>query len=305
MFINAVFAYKENEFKVEKCKIEKIIYLSEEEFTEFKKNMLLDMECIKENKDKMYIDENGIKHTIMITSKESSDGIIVESSGYDWARYSAYVPNVNEYIQLKLKDIANDMIKEGTEKTESGEYVFLVEELSNKYRMDIEYFMDDLLHLICMRNEIADIGGDDEEIELRFDLDYCPKVEEDEAIYDELESIKVLIVEPNKTPRRATILNQYEEIRRIVGGNIQTVPLTNNAELICNAEGKLMKLTGNRKIGEDIIAGTFIIVGADGGEEFISLTDKQIEEYEKRFWNPEEHSEEEVQEAVKINIYEM
>ena len=31
----------------------------------------------------------------------------------------------------------------------------------------------------------------------------------------------------------------------------------------------------------------------------------QIEEYEKRFWNPEEHSDEEVQNAGRINIYGM
>ena len=305
MVINVILEHKKVMFEPTKCRIDKIINLPKDEYLQFKNNMLIDLDCIKENKDIMFKDENGIQHTILITSKDVNDGIIVDSSGFNYARHSAFVPNINEYIHLKLKEIADVIIKEGTEETSNGNYIFSIKGLAEEHGINIDCFIEDLVNVISEREEVSDVEVIDDDLDIIFYLNYCQNAEEDENINDESEQINVLIVEPNKTPRRATISNEYEEIRDIVGGRIQTYPLAKDAELVCNEEGKLMKLTGNRRVGEDIIAGTFIIVGADGGEEFISLTDKQIEEYEKIFWNPEEHSEEEVQEAGRINIYGM
>ena len=46
---------------------------------------------IAENKELMYIDENDVWHAILITAKEVDYGILVESEGYDYARYAAYI----------------------------------------------------------------------------------------------------------------------------------------------------------------------------------------------------------------------
>ena len=102
--------------------------------------------------------------------------------------------------------------------------------------------------------------------------------------------IDVLIVEPHKLPYKKSIANDYKSMQKIVGGLIETVPLLedNSVILICNEEGKILNLPLNRKIGYDIIAGTFIIADDDyDNGEFISLTDEQMEKYKKRF---DEHS---------------
>jgi len=305
LFINAILNRKEFSFETERCKIEKIVKLTEEEYVEFANNMIKDYEFITQNKDKMFRDKQKIAHCILVVGEESKDGILIESEGADYARYSAFVPNINEYIRLKLEKISDAIIKEGTEETSNGNYIFSIKGLAEEHGINIDCLIEDLVNIIREREEVSDVEVIDDDLDIIFYLNYCQNAEEDENINDESEQINVLIVEPNKTPRRATISNEYEEIRDIVGGRIQTYPLAKDAELVCNEEGKLMKLTGNRRVGEEIIAGTFIIVGADGGEEFISLTDKQIEEYEKRFWNPEEHSAEEVQNASRMNIYGM
>ena len=97
--------------------------------------------------------------------------------------------------------------------------------------------------------------------------------------------IKVLIVEPMRVPRAATIKNSLAELQLIVGGFIEVIaPFKDTAAVICNEEGKLIGLPLNRLIGNDIIAGTFIIAGADIEDgEFISLTDSQVEEYQRTF----------------------
>ena len=54
----------------------------------------------------------------------------------------------------------------------------------------------------------------------------------------------------------------------------------------------MRNLQANRRIGVDIIAGTFFIARDDGSEYLKSLTDEQIEKYMERF-NEIEHIEQE------------
>lgn len=94
--------------------------------------------------------------------------------------------------------------------------------------------------------------------------------------------IKVMIKEPYKIPHEAMIENELAEFQRIVGGNIETVPCpgASGVKIICNEEGKIKGLAPNLSIAPDVIVGTVIVVGTvimygDGGEEFVSLTEKQ------------------------------
>lgn len=97
--------------------------------------------------------------------------------------------------------------------------------------------------------------------------------------------IQVIIVEPMRLPRVATIKNTLTELQQIVGGYIEVVsPFNDTAVLVCNEEGKMIGLPLNRHIGNDIIAGAFVIIGSDDSTgEFISLTDSQIHDYQELF----------------------
>ena len=98
--------------------------------------------------------------------------------------------------------------------------------------------------------------------------------------------IKVLVVEPNELPREEMIDNTLKAKQELVGGDIEYVSRDYYSDVIfiCNEEGKLRGLPFNRDIGQDIIAGPFIIVGDDPeiGEDR-SLTDEQIKKYQNIF----------------------
>lgn len=98
-------------------------------------------------------------------------------------------------------------------------------------------------------------------------------------------NIKVLVVEPNKLPYEKTIKNCLQSKQELVGGYIEYTYLDDdyNVCIICNEEGKIDGLPPNRDIGNDIVFGTFVIVGDDDTGEDRSLTDDQIEKYKNRF----------------------
>ena len=72
--------------------IEKEIILSKSEFDKFINRPLDDYDFIKENLELMYCDKDDVFHCIFVTSNEHDFGILVESEGYHYARYTAYLP---------------------------------------------------------------------------------------------------------------------------------------------------------------------------------------------------------------------
>ena len=91
------------------------------------------------------------------------------------------------------------------------------------------------------------------------------------------------------------VQNELRSLQHAVQGLIELVPLDRKTLLICNEEGKLQGMQGNRRLENgSVIAGPFLIV-RDGGSDFCSLTDHQTRLYMDKFREPQEISQEEVQ----------
>ena len=86
-----------------------------------------------------------------------------------------------------------------------------------------------------------------------------------------------------------------EDLQAVVGGDIQEIqPFEDEVALVCNDAGKMNDLPLNRAVYDangrmtDIVAGTFFICDATNmSETFESLSEEQIQKYEKMFREPE------------------
>ena len=103
-----------------------------------------------------------------------------------------------------------------------------------------------------------------------------------------------LVVEPEKVPESRDISGSLEEMQAIVGGYIQAIYPLPGIALICNEEGWVRGLPGNRCLRDNngeihnIIWGPFFLCGiSEDGEDFVGLTPEQAEQLEKRFHTPE------------------
>lgn len=115
--------------------------------------------------------------------------------------------------------------------------------------------------------------------------------------------MKVLIVKPEEKPYVEEIENGLESMQEIVGGYIEMIDLDEKTSLVCNEEGKIQGLEGNRRIGRDIIAGTFFLCGFNEDGESVSLTDDQISKYYEIFKEPEYFTQEEVEDSAFMDVY--
>jgi hypothetical protein len=70
--------------------VEKTIELERAEYERFANDLFSDQDFIKENRELMHVDKDGVRHCLLVTAKGETNGILVESEGYDYARYAAY-----------------------------------------------------------------------------------------------------------------------------------------------------------------------------------------------------------------------
>ena len=103
--------------------------------------------------------------------------------------------------------------------------------------------------------------------------------------------IDILVVEPGKAPRPAKTEDTLEAFQKIVGGPIEAgCYLPQRVMLICNSEGKNMRLMPNRENptdSRDFIAGTFLLCSFEE-DSFASLTPAQRQEFERYFALPDQ-----------------
>ena len=105
--------------------------------------------------------------------------------------------------------------------------------------------------------------------------------------------VKALMVEPYKHPCVVELECDLDSLQKAVSigapeqGLIEFVYLEDNVSLMLNEEGKLIGLTPNRWLGEDILCGVFYVVAENDDGELMSLTQEQQERYSKMFYDPD------------------
>ena len=79
----------------------KILQLTGQQFRDFSANLLRDMPFLIPNK-KLTGYDKGVTRCLLVTTRNRRDGILVDCQGYNFARYSCYVPSKQS---LDLRDV--------------------------------------------------------------------------------------------------------------------------------------------------------------------------------------------------------
>ena len=104
MILKADFRCKQVAPEVEACVVEKVVELSTVEFDQFCRSMLEKYPFIREARASLHYDD-GMRHGFLVLGVGRNDGILVDTQGADYARYSAFIPNARS---LLTPDVAID-----------------------------------------------------------------------------------------------------------------------------------------------------------------------------------------------------
>ena len=237
MIIQAELRRKQSEYEGEACAVDKVIDLPAQRFQQFSRALLVDYDFIAENKNAIRHDD-GARHCLLILDADGTDGFLIDPQGYNYARYSAFVPNARSlltpdmaidrsYISLAepwRDENRDEMLRMTLHVAGKPDYP-LVLPADEKYLdavkayLDIDVFADAMLRDI--RFKVPYIG------ELICDTD-CPAVEDYNDFAEALEGIwqkdgalltyaAVLEAEQPETLHRALeLLQDLDNYQRIV-----------------------------------------------------------------------------------------
>ena len=98
---------KEPEIKAQPWEIERTVELPPGEFRYFKEHLLKDQSFIAECAESLHMDSSGVTHGMLVLCEGIDDGILVNSEGFAYARYAAYLSGartlslMNRYPSLR------------------------------------------------------------------------------------------------------------------------------------------------------------------------------------------------------------
>ena len=97
MIIQAELKCKQTGCEAGPCAVDKVIELPSPRFQQFSRALLADYDFIAENKNAIRHDEDA-RHCLLILDADGTDGFLVDPQGYNYARYSAFVPNARSLL---------------------------------------------------------------------------------------------------------------------------------------------------------------------------------------------------------------
>lgn len=182
LITKAIFERKLSEFDTRNCVIEGIELMNGNEFEEFSSNLLEDRDFIIERKEEMYKDSVGQIHGLLALDMESGDGILIDNQGHNYARYTAFMPNIKSYIEDQISIVAEQIIREASENSSNGSWAVYFDEIEENHGLIVKEnngigtMLLDILHI---REEIAEIEIKDECFDITLYLDYCINLDEE------------------------------------------------------------------------------------------------------------------------------
>lgn len=111
--LNVTMKCKADSYSVEnkQCIVEEVVTISDIEFLEMASYPCRDNPHITLHKDSMYADKDAM-HCVLFIAEKQGDGFLVESEGYDYARYSQYIPHATDIVagqQRRLSEVSEKL----------------------------------------------------------------------------------------------------------------------------------------------------------------------------------------------------
>lgn len=194
MKLNARFESKANAIDVQPFRIVALEKLNDTQWQYFSQSMLDDYDMIRKHADSLFVDPNGVTNALLVLNEKTGEGILVNSEGSAYARYSAYLPFAKPYLDYELALIADYCVSEGVGNTSDGLWAISFDEICEHYGIDFSEdngLRETLLDMLRARDEVAEIVMTEDEFEIKYSLDYCPPIPCYRDSYEEISQDEV------------------------------------------------------------------------------------------------------------------
>lgn len=185
---------KQTDFNLPRCRIEKVVKLTPPEYTEFVSDPLGYYDFLREFNAEKQVYQPDSRPCLLLVGEGHKDGFIIDTQGYDYARYTAHIPNAEQLaVAVRYPSLENAVRETALaadtavqKAIESGdkEYGVNIDEVRNQFRG--AGFSEGLLYAALKdRPEIESVDFDGEYIRCTVRDDYVRQTDPRRALTQE------------------------------------------------------------------------------------------------------------------------
>lgn len=190
MIIEAPLYYKATDLQSERCQVDEVVTLGHWQFEYLKNCTLDDFDFIEKLRDKLPVTNDNTRHCVMALDETGDDGILIDPQCYNYPRYSAYIPNAKQMLQMKqypclqafnrdMMDTVEEVTQLAVNSQQDGEFHSDLSDIENGFQPNVldKILLSDMLN---DRPEFKSVEYADGELNAVIADEYC-----DEAIGEE------------------------------------------------------------------------------------------------------------------------
>lgn len=190
MIIETPLYYKATDLQSERSQVDEVVTLGHWQFEYLKNCTLDDFDFIEKLRDKLPVTNDNTRHCVMALDETGDDGILIDPQGYNYPRYSAYIPNAKQMLQMKqypclqafnrdMMDTVEEVTQLAVNSQQDGEFHSDLSDIENGFQPNVldKILLSDMLN---DRPEFKSVEYADGELNAVIADEYC-----DEAIGEE------------------------------------------------------------------------------------------------------------------------
>lgn len=131
------FDRKDPVMEVDEFEVIAVEVLPHSVFTGFQKNMLNDYDFIVPFADDMYVDSNDIAHAMLVLDEDGEDGILINSEGSYYGRYTSYLPKAKLLLRNVLQQVARAIIEGRFGDSGNGSWIIGFDDIKEHFDLTV------------------------------------------------------------------------------------------------------------------------------------------------------------------------
>lgn len=144
----------------------------------FSNHLLNDYDFIEQYADDMGVGSDGIVNALLVFNEKTGEGILVNSEGYAYARYSAYLPYAKQTLEYETFRIADYCVTEAVSESTDCSWSVSFDEIYEHYGMVLSKG-NGLAEMVAKHirdmGEVADLEITDDEFSMEIYRECCEK----------------------------------------------------------------------------------------------------------------------------------
>ena len=201
------FRRKEAQLFLDKFRVVAVETLEAREYDYFSKHLLEDYAFLADYAEEMHVDSDGYANSLLVLNDRDDDGILVNSEGSYYARYSSFLPYAKPMMKNHIKDIVDEILEGKFGDFDNGAWIIGFDDIKEHFDITVTH-----------RNGIGEMIV--EELQSREEISEVIATEDSIQITEYL----------NQVPEDATRGEKLMTVFSLMGCNLEDVHLVDNDE---------------------------------------------------------------------------